>query len=612
MSIANPWALALLSLIPLIVYLHSLMMQRRDMRVSAIFLWDETLKELGNRPGPRRLNLNVFLWLQIAAVAALSMGLAGPHLAGTGITARRVLLIMDVSASMRAVEGGVERFAMAKKEAHALIRKLPPGGEMMVLEAGANTTVRSNLTGNRESLHQLIDVMRATDEPGRLDRALNQGAAFATEGGAVYLFTDGAGISGLNLKGAGVTVKPVLFGSGGRNLGITRMALQRKRDGSGNHQLFLRVNNFTGERVETGLSLQLNRRTIDERNLALDPNSEMDLIFPFPELEPGEMTASLDITDDLPLDNVAYAVLQPSAAIRVLLVSRGNFFLENALSAHPGIRVTRTARVNERLLARLMRENDVAVFDGIPAPRLPGGAYLILGSPVMEPAFRVKGFTGAAEAEPLLPGHPLLEHLQGARFRVNKVFSTQTPEGGELLMGSGSSPMIYAYAAPELRLVYLGFRLQDSDLPLTPAFPILLGNIMKWLRPTAFAGGAKSALTGHSYEADYGPQSKEALIEGPGGKSAVPLRDGRLIFRDVRVAGFYEIRAGERQQRFAANLFDERESDIAAGKEDPISELLESSEREEKRKALNPAWRYFLLLALGSVALESLLLNWKS
>ncbi len=611
MSLANPWALSLLSLIPVIFYLHSLRMERRELRVSAVFLWEETLEEQRNRPIHRKLNLNLLLLLQVAAVAALSVGLARPQLLLTASPVRRAILIMDVSASMRAMEGEVERFAIARREAHDLVKRLTPDGEMMVLEAGAEAVVRSGFTNDKTVLHEIIDSVRATDEPGRIAAAVNLGRSLAEDGGMIYLITDGAGFSGLELESDGAVVRPIIVGSGGRNVGITGMALRRKIDGSGDYQLLIRTKNFTQKRMEAGLAVSLGGTTIHRRNLALRAASAVSVIIPLSTLWPGEIVASLDVEDDFPVDNVAYALLPSTPALRVLLISEGNFFLEEALAAYPGLKMTRISDVNAQSLAELMREQDVAVFDGIPAPDLPEGSYLIIGAPVAVPALRI---TGQDEGTYTLHGsssNPLLNHLENIDVRVGKVLRAELPEGGELIAGSGEAPLIYSYSTAGLRLVYMGFRLRDSDLPLTPAFPVLLGNMIKWLRP---GEGAESgqALTGSAYLADLGPGAREAIVKGPlGEKFAAPLEDGFLRFRNVRRAGFYDVRAGSERRRFAANLFDEEESDIGVKGAVRERERFAGLKKEKNEKAANPVWRYFLLSALGFVTIEGLLLSFR-
>ncbi len=613
MSLANPWALILLSLIPIISLLHTRRMERRSVRVSALFLWEEVLREQSTVTGLKKLNLNLLLWLQMAAVAALALGLAKPHLFTTGMPAGRVVLIMDVSASMRTLEKGEEKFTAAKKAAHDLIRRLPIGGEMMVLEAGAQARVRSHFTDKKTELHDIVESMKATDEPGRLHAALNLGLSFLPGRGTVYFITDtgGTGRSFDPPEKAGRKVKPIIVGGIGKNMGITRMALRKNERGSGGRQLLVRVQNFTDRRTETGLTINLNGSPMNRRRLVLEADSTNTSIFPLPASWTGETLATLNVDDDLAADNNAYAVTSPSLDLRVLLVTGGNFFLENALSAHPGISVTRIAEVDERLLDELMAEHDIAVFDGIPGPKLHTGSYLVMGTSVKEPAIEVKGFPPLPRAYLAIPGHPLLEHLEGEWLRVGKVFKAKLPGGGEFVLGRKEAPLIYSYSSQSLRLVYFGFRLKDSDLALTPAFPILLANTIKWLQPETGAGGNRQVLTGDSYRADFGPRAEEAVIDGPWGKFTVPLHEGRLQFRRVRRAGFYKVRAGGKEHRFAANLFDEKESDPRPGVDGPKS-TSSGAFLKGKREALNPVWRYLLLSALAFVALETFLLTRKT
>jgi hypothetical protein len=61
----------------------------------------------------------------------------------------------------------------------------------------------------------------------------------------------------------------------------------------------------------------------------------------------GWLTARLDTPDALPFDNIAYAVLPAPAPHRVLLVTKGNWFLEKLLAGRStgAVRVDRAERL---------------------------------------------------------------------------------------------------------------------------------------------------------------------------------------------------------------------------------------------------------------------------
>jgi len=78
MGWAAPWAFALLALVPLVLLLHSLRLRRREVRISAVYLWEELLRERRSTFGMSKLLRSLLLLLQILGIAALTLGLADP------------------------------------------------------------------------------------------------------------------------------------------------------------------------------------------------------------------------------------------------------------------------------------------------------------------------------------------------------------------------------------------------------------------------------------------------------------------------------------------------------------------------------------------------------
>ena len=100
-----PSALFLLAgAIPLIVFLHSLKPRGLKVATTTLFLWERILRErpLGTRLG-WLLRHNVLLLLQILAAVALIIALADPALLHFGSSAGDLIVVIDLSASMRKI-----------------------------------------------------------------------------------------------------------------------------------------------------------------------------------------------------------------------------------------------------------------------------------------------------------------------------------------------------------------------------------------------------------------------------------------------------------------------------------------------------------------------------
>ena len=124
MGWAAPWAFAFLALVPLVLLLHSLRLRRREVRISAIYLWEELLRERRSTLGMSKLLRSLLLLLQILGIAGLTLGLADPFARLPSAKEGDMVLVLDASASMRTLSKGEERFAQARTQALDLVEHL--------------------------------------------------------------------------------------------------------------------------------------------------------------------------------------------------------------------------------------------------------------------------------------------------------------------------------------------------------------------------------------------------------------------------------------------------------------------------------------------------------
>jgi hypothetical protein len=106
MSFANPLGLFALLGIPAVLAIHLLRVRARRLQASTLFLLPAS--EASTQEGRRfdRLRSTPLLWVQVAAVALLAWILAEPRWLREDST-RRVVLVLDVSASMSAFESAL-------------------------------------------------------------------------------------------------------------------------------------------------------------------------------------------------------------------------------------------------------------------------------------------------------------------------------------------------------------------------------------------------------------------------------------------------------------------------------------------------------------------------
>src|SRR5207249_5924991 len=104
MSFLAPLGLAFAALSGLVLLLHMLKMKRREIDVSSTLLWKKTIEDLRANAPFQRLRRSLLLLLQLLLVAALALALARPVRNLAEEAGRRIVILGDVSASMRAEE----------------------------------------------------------------------------------------------------------------------------------------------------------------------------------------------------------------------------------------------------------------------------------------------------------------------------------------------------------------------------------------------------------------------------------------------------------------------------------------------------------------------------
>jgi Ca-activated chloride channel family protein len=607
MGWAAPWAFALLALVPLVLVLHSLRLRRREVRISAIYLWEELLRERRSTLGMSKLLRSLLLLLQILAIAALSLSLADPFARLPSTTEGDIVLILDASASMRAVSKGEERFAQARQHALDLIERLHPKSEMAVIYANARPTLKVPFTADRALLKQALVELGPTDEPGDLAKAVQLGTSLLRGGrrGEVLVISDGTTPHLADLGGSDQPVRSIQVGGGERNVGITKFEVRPRANRSGEYEILVNVANFSRQAESFDLVLSLNWKTLRRTRYTFEPGERQSLIFPYTGTANGVAEATLELTDDLSADNRAATVLSDRPPVWVLLVSPGNYFLENLLAGHVNASVNVVNSITPSSFEQQVRGNHIVILDGIEPPPLHSGNFLLINATASNLPIVVKGTTEAPSVVDWDICDPILRSLQLRDLQIRRAQVVEVGEGVKPLVYANGSPILSSFDSGRLRAVHLGFDLMDSDLPLRVAFPVLMSNIMEWLSPQQGTFVSHQVQAGEPYMIELDGLTTEVSVRKPSGDwIRMPVTENPLAFRDTSQAGLYTVRVGKKNQRFAVNLVSREESDIwpKIAEAHETASAFEGTSTQETAK--RPLWPYFVVFAFGLTMVE--------
>ena len=607
MGWAAPWALAFLVLVPLVLLLHSLRLRRREVRISSLYLWEELLRERRSTFGMSKLLRSLLLLLQILGIVALTVGLADPftHLPST--KEGDLVLILDASASMRTSARGEERFAQARHQASDLVDHLHSKSEMAIIYATSRPTLKVPFTADRRLLKQTLESLPATDEPGDLARAIQLGRSLlgGERTGEVLVLSDGADPQLADLLDPANHVRLIQVSGGERNVGITKFEARPRASRPGEYEILVNVANFSRQPESFDLVLSLNWKTLRRDRQTLQPGEQQSLIFPYAGTANGVVEAVLDINDDLSADNRAATVLSDRPPIWILLVSRGNYFLENLLAGHANASVNVVNSISASSFEQQILGNHVVILDGVEPPPLHFGNFLLINTTAPNLPLVVKSVAETPAVVDWDLTDPVLRSVQLRDLQVRRAQVVEIGEEVKPLLYANGSPIISKLDTGRLRVVHLGFDLLDSDLPLRVAFPVLMSNILEWLSPQQGTFVSHQVQAGEPYFIELEGLPSEVSVRKPSGDWVkVPVTENPVPFRDTSQTGVYTVRIGKKTQRFAVNLVSREESDILPKVSLRPTDSPQAASLSMQETVKRPLWPYFVVLALGLTLVE--------
>jgi hypothetical protein len=469
------------------------------------------------------------------------------------------------------------------------------------------------MSGDQTELLQAIAQVAASDT--RAD--LEAGLAFGRDSlrglphGELVVIGDGAhgdtsAISArVSLEGAEPRFVPI--GKSGKNLSISEFSVRRYPLDKSRYEVMLEIANLNDVPADVELELSGDGVVVDVTRLKLGPNEKLPRFYQDLAGASRTLTARIKATaglDELPADDVAFALLPERRRARILLVTPGNTYLEAALLLDEYLDVSQVAPGARFPDGRF----DVAIFDGVaPALSEQVGSVLYLNPPAtggpVPYGEEIKDFGfDTWERKSAVLRFMSMGDIQAAKGRAFK------PQAGDKVLGaSDQGPILVSGVRAGHRFVALGFDPRDSDLVLRIAWPLfVLNSINAFVEEDT--GYVSSYRTGEVWRiAVPGSLSSVNLLEPSGAKHAVPVSDGRAVFRGEQ-AGFYKLTGGSDDAplgEFAANLSDLEESRIAPQKELVLAGKKATAVSVSTASLRSDIWIYLLL---GVIAIS--LVEW--
>src|SRR5881409_1029378 len=604
MSFLAPFALTLFALSVPLVLLYFLKVRRRERTVSSLLLWHTSLRDREASTFFQRLHRDPLLLLQLLALLALALALARPVATVMGQGARKVVVVLDISASMKERDVSPSRFEVARSGAASLVRGLGEGAEVMVIEAGVQPKVTAALARDRERALAAIRAAQPRDLPTRVQEAVRTARALvaAEPRAEIHVFTDGAYTLPQSPDVSDPRVRWVGVGRRSQNVAITGLSVRKNYYGAFDYQAFVSLVNYSIEPQTFSFRLELEGKSIAEKEVTLEPNVRRSVVLPFSHSGGGTVTARLRIDDDLAVDNTAYAVLPPPRKIAVLLVSAGNLFLEKVLRTDP--QVSLEVRTPDQYQGG-MGDADVVVLDSVTPPRAGPGRFVFVNAVPPDVPLEVLGRLERPTIMDWDRAHPVMRHVEFAKVTIEDAMRIRPLAAGRPVVEAVGGPLIYALEEPDRKALFVGFDLFKTDFPLRIAFPLVLSNTLRWLHPAGLDQSSFQFAAGQPILLPAPHGVTTVTVTTPSGRVVQGrVTRGMVSFTETDETGIYTLSTSRGETRVAVNLADADESNLVPH---PLPAASEHGPAAAPVPVQRELWPLFVILAVVLLAGEGLL-----
>lgn len=613
MNLLSPLSLAIAAgiAVPILLALYILKLKRRPFTVpSAIPWWNDPANSQASTPW-QKLRTPPLFWLQLLALLLLALALGRPVDQAPDSSGRRLVIAVDVSASMSAADPTLPaptRLAHAKATALNLVEQALGNGDgpkakggVMVVAFASGVAVMQDFTRDKTLLRRAIDAMEPTDQSGRLDRLLGTLASQVQEdkgaGLRLVLLTDGRlrqPEGSIDLP-AEMQVEVVRCASdpgvpAAGNAAFVSFGAQRQARDPTQVDVEALVQWVGPQPLATTASLLRDGRVVATKEVvlpALGADGKPPLVsLPFklscPDQAVLEVRLAANHRDALAVDDAALLALAPPKPPRVLLVcDRPSGYEERALRAAgvEKLSLVTGAEYDALSPAGVQAAAELVVLVGHAPKRVPPVPSVCFGCVPPVPGLGIVPGPEADAAEYLSgwqADDPMLRHVQWADVIFFNPGHLVLPEGATALAAGRRGPVMAFLATgdqPHQRHVVTSFLPADSRWVTAPAFPIFFRNAL------ASLAGLEANARGRVLE-----PGQTVLVRAHGaGDAGVPYRApaGTLVARPAGVAdeqgqrtlavgpfdrcGLYsadDAAVVPADRRLAVSLLDPQESDL--------------------------------------------------
>src|SRR5687768_10286291 len=310
MGFFAPLALVALPLMGVIIALYLLRMRRPSAPIASLELWDESVRDREANTLWQRLQLSALLVLQLLVLLSLILALARPWLKQEDVGRRNVVLVIDTSASMAALDGvsgrRTTRLEAAKSKALEMVDRLQTGDLASLITAGSHASIIVAGSDDKAALRSAVsDLTVQMAAPTNLVGALKLANALAARQGnaTIWVLSDGRFAPTREQVGPlSASLQFYRVGRSAENQAITALSLGQENGAPG---LFLQVQNGDVVEVTRRVDVVIDDVPWTARNLTIAPGATQEMIIEDVPIGARVIKAGFSVPDTLPIDDQA-------------------------------------------------------------------------------------------------------------------------------------------------------------------------------------------------------------------------------------------------------------------------------------------------------------------
>lgn len=608
-SFFNPFGAVLFALIIPVIIFYFLKLRRTRVEVSSLALWQQVINDQRVNAPFQKFKRNLLLLLQLLMLCLVALAAMQPYLRGNAEQLTYLPILVDVSASMGAVDkDGKSRLDEAKAQISEIIEGLLPDQKLTLIALGASARRLTEFTDNKQILRDALKKLQVQDVPSdvadglRLAQALSRTQEIET----VRFYSDG----NLPTKPNPATGKPMAevdfdlpftvdffqIDPPGNNIGIT--ALNARRATPESWDIFLRVESSLTGSTESDVTLKANGQSIGEERIVLGPGEAQRLVFKVNADNVQELEATLKPVghDSIQVDNQAWLSLPKGREVDVYCPGELTTF-RHALDALEGVEVFPLEDGSENVV-----DYDLLISDQESDVGKLAGVSLFIGVVPEELKTLITIQDQQAEVVDWQRDASILQHVQLKEVVISELPTKQDgvedasiEELGYTILAYGNKGPLLLRHRDGIRVQYfLLFHTDRSTLPYRVGFPVLVANVMTEAMQNASLTELRAPATGVLPAIEVSKETSYR-VTSPNGRHETRISDEKGVLKGISasMAGQYEIRdGGDLVSKVGVGLLDPTETRLETVDTITFNELSVEAEGE-KILSDKPLWTWF-------------------